>query len=223
MNSSPGLTDNFESLLRSRQARLPSVFGGLIQHIEVHHLAWRRWRAECIASRERHHIDTDMVLKPPFGAKSEDDLDVEKYKDVLAWSGEVTRSQALILLSCMCPEMIADMTRMLLRVYVPNITSALESEAMVDIGALYRFSSPNTALALFEPTSVDISLSAGPRVMPLNPMSEIETCARSFGIRTTVISIESRTKRDNWRWRVMERFKTALSRVSGGTAASGRP
>lgn len=83
---------------------------------------------------------------------------------------------------------------------------------MVDVGALYRFSSPNTAIALFEPTGVDSSLSAGPRIMPLNPMSEIETCARNFGIRTTVISIESRTKRDNWRWRVMERFKTALSR-----------
>jgi len=198
--------------LRYLEARLPTVFGGIIQHIEVHHFAWRRWRAECVASRERHQIDIDVVLKPPFGADSKENPTLEKHEDVLTWSCDVTRPQALILLSCMCPEMIADMTRLLLSVYVPNMSSALESESMVDVGALYRFSSPNTAIALFEPTAVDTSLSAGPRVMPLNPMIEIETCARNFGIRTTVISIEAQTKRDNWRWRVMERFKTALSR-----------
>jgi len=57
-----------------------------------------------------------MILKPPFGAESEDDPTVEKHEDILTWSCEVTRPQALILLSCMHPEMVADMTRLLLTV-----------------------------------------------------------------------------------------------------------
>jgi hypothetical protein len=196
-------------------AHLASVWN----HIAEFGAAWGRW-CEHLHSSDAD-LSEEVVLHPPFGKENE----MQSPGGAEVWDGQVDRIEAIVLIACLCPGKLPKAVQLLFAHLVPKIDEAFRLESVLDIGALYQYSTPNLANALYVPVESDCSIldrsmqftpenlgsSSVTRTMPLNPMREIEMTARHLGINVMVLSMQEGLRKDTQKRILLEALKIAMA------------
>lgn len=138
--------------LKFLELSAPDELGGLCDHITRHAAQWLIWV---------------RILSKVHSETPEDRL-CHMFRDF-----PLSRTKVLLVCTCLCRDALPPVVMRLLGDSIPDFESSCRLESLLDVGALYQYSSPQLVISLFTP----VDIMTGPPPTTLLPHNKKQPAA----------------------------------------------